>query len=102
MTTKREVTESPVYQGANESIAYEVDFGNWGTPTSPAVALYAKTDLTTSLTAKMTGSATVTGDVVTTPAIHSLTAGAAYLMRVTATVLGNTMSCWCEIQTEVI
>lgn len=98
MSTKRIANESPVYQGANESIAYEIDFTNWGTPSSPSVEIFLSSALTTDLAdTLLTGSASVAGDTVTTPAVHSLTAGTAYVLRCTATVDGNTVSATCRI-----
>ena len=98
--TKRQVIESPVYQGADESIAYAFDFSALGTPTSPAVKLETKPDKTDVSSTKLSGSASVTGSTVTTPKVTGLTAGSSYVLTATVTISGNTMSAYTEIRCD--
>jgi len=98
MGTLREVNESPVYQGSNETISYAIDFADWGTPSSPACTLWQGTTNVTST--NLSGSASVTGDIVTTPAVKTLTAGSEYVMKCVVTISGNTESCWLVIRCD--
>jgi len=97
MSTKREINESPVYQGADEVIAYSIDFDKWGTPTSPVVTMLEKPSMTDVSDDTLTGYASVTGDIVTTPAVADLAAGTAYIMLCQVAIDGNTLSAWCDI-----
>ena len=87
MSDKREFKESPFYQGADEQIAYLVTVPtSWGTAslTSITCTLYedpddANTDVTAT---KTSGSATASGQVITTKLVKSLTAGTKYGLEV--------------------
>ena len=87
MSYKREFKESPFYQGTDEQIAYLVTVPtSWGTAslTSITCTLYedpddANTDVTAT---KTSGSATASGQVITTKLVKSLTAGTKYRLEV--------------------
>jgi len=98
--TKREVNESPLTQGTDESIAYTIDFTRWGTPSSPTVTLYDETAAEDVSSTNLTGSASVDSNEVTTPAVHSLTRGHNYRLSCVVTIDGNTMSAFLRIKAE--
>lgn len=87
MSDKREIKESPFYQGADESIAYVITVPtSWGTATfsSLSTALYQdpdgdNTDVTST---KISGATTASSQVITTGLISGLTAGEKYRMEV--------------------
>jgi hypothetical protein len=103
MATTREVKESPLNQGADEIIAYQVTTTPWvSTPASPTVVAYditdnARTDVSTTV---LSGAASVSGDVITCPQLKSLTAGNVYRVEVKWTSGGNTWECFFNVQAE--
>lgn len=83
-----------MYQGVDEQIAYTLTTTPWGSsPSNPAVVVKnsAGADVTASVTA---GSGSVSGDVITTPIIKSLTAGEWYRVEVKFTISGNIPEAW--------
>jgi len=91
---KRETKESPIFQGADETIAYTITTTPWAsTPTSPSAKIYSYTQATDTYTDKtstlMTGTASVSSDVITLPAVAGLTAGTRYRVECQFTVSGN-------------
>ena len=80
----REVKESPLYQGEDEQIAYSLTTTPWvSTPASPTVKIFSikggvKTDTSTT---NLSGSASATGDIITTPLVKSLVDGTQYRWR---------------------
>lgn len=98
--TKREVNESPLIQGDDECIAYTIDFTRWGTPSGPTVTLYDETAAADVSSTNLTGSASVTDNVVTTPEVYGLTRGHLYRLSCAVTIDGNTMSAFCRIKAE--
>lgn len=101
MTQQREWLESPVVQGANESIAYALDVSRWGSePTAVTVVVYdqAGTNVTSTVT---TGSPIVqTGTLIYLPTIYHLTAGIEYRVVIKFTVGGHTIDCYGYIRAE--
>lgn len=92
MATTRVVSETPAWQGNDESIAYVFDWSNVGTPTSPECTLtdiLGQTDLSST---NLSGSASVSGDNVTSPLVTALSAGVQYRLTCTVTISGNTFS----------
>ena len=73
--SKREVKESPLNQATDERIAYVFDFSNIGTPTLPAVDVWELGINENVSDETLEGDPSVEGDEVTTPIVHSLTAG---------------------------
>jgi len=94
MSTVRMATPARRFQGSGESLIYTVTTTNWGSsPGTVSVKAYSVssdetlTDVTS--TVIPAGSASVTGDVITLPAIKNLTAGTLYLIEVTFTSGSN-------------
>jgi len=93
MSTIREIIESPLVQGADESIAYVLTTTPWGSsPTSVAVKVYdvlaSDTDVTSTIIPS--GTPSVNGDDITLPALKSMTAGKRYRVEIKFTCSGNT------------
>jgi hypothetical protein len=88
----REVLESPLpAQGVDERIAYSLTTTPWGsTPTSVVVKLKTWPDGKDVTTEHTSGSASVAGDVITTPLIIGLKAGMHYRLEIQFVVSGNT------------
>lgn len=104
MTTKRQVTESPMRQGAGESIAYTLTTTPWGSsPGSVVCAVYdvtdnRKTDVTA--TVMPVNSPSAVGDVITLSPLKLLTAGRVYRVEVAFTCSGNVFEAYCIIEAE--
>ncbi|MBK9711548.1 MAG: hypothetical protein IPO81_09530 [Kouleothrix sp.] len=84
-SAKRRVIESPLPQGEHERIAYTVPTTLWGGGgTSPIVTVLDTTDATpVDVTSATTlGSATIAGDIITTPYVFGLTADRRYRVNV--------------------
>src|SRR3972149_7874982 len=98
----REIAEGLQLQGANEVIAYRLTTTRWGSsPTVPAVKVYtivgtAYTDVTT--TVMPTGTPSVTGDMITWPALKLLTIGVDYFVLMEFTISGNVFSPWAIVR----
>jgi len=91
------IQESPIWVGADETVTHSLTTTPWGSsPTGVAVKLYDNTGTDVSST-KLSGSASVNGDVITLPAITGLTAGAEYRLEVKFTVSGNTVETWADV-----
>lgn len=102
-SSSREAKESPVHQGADEILAYSITTTPWvAAPTSPTAKIFSYVDDTyTDVTAtNMSGSASVSGDVITTPTVTGLTAGTMYRVEVKFAVSGNTFEVWFWLQGE--
>jgi hypothetical protein len=95
--SEREVTESPRYQGSTEQIVYSFEFSAWGTPTSPTVTLYDRTDNQDVSTTCLNGSASISSTKVLTPTVKNLENGHKYALTAQATVTGNVLSMFCDI-----
>lgn len=95
----RQIIESPWEQGSNEKITYTVTIPTtWGSsPASPTAVLYqivSGGDDTNVSSTSLSGSASVNGQVITTPLVQSLTAGEKYRLRITWTDTGKTLSAY--------
>ena len=95
MTAIREFRESPLHMGKNEKIAYPITVpSSWGTsPTSPTCKIYNLAGVDLSST-KLSGSASVSGSVITTPLVQALEAKQQYKLVITWTDSGNTLECF--------
>jgi hypothetical protein len=99
----REVIEGKQVQGVDETIVYTLTTTPWGsTPTSLAVTAYdvtypQRTDVGTTV---LTGSASATGDVITLPALHALTAGHQYRIEIKFTCSGNIFEAYLLVDAE--
>ncbi len=78
----REIIESPLYQGEDESIAYSLTTTPWGSSPTSIVVTAFELDGTDVSSTVLSGSASVTNDVITMPAIVSLTDGKVYRIEV--------------------
>lgn len=84
--TNREVVDGPQPQGAGERIPWVFDISGFGTSPSLYPVTVFDEDGEDVTAATTTGSATLTDPThVTTPIIHSLTAGVQYRVVVTLT-----------------
>lgn len=93
----RRIRESPIYQGVDERLAYNLTTTPWvAAPTSPVLVIKdsSGTDVTATYA---TGSSTVSGDVITTARIISLVAGVQYRMEIKWTVGSNVYEAWAEL-----
>jgi hypothetical protein len=94
----REIIESPWEQGADESRSYTLDTGPWGgSPSSPVVKLYVAATGEDVTAGKLSGSATVSGDDVVTPAVSGLAAGGIYRLEIRFVTGGRTEEAWGRI-----
>ncbi len=80
-------------QGTNEVIAYAVDFSAWGTVSSV-------TSVTITPSATLTGTESLSGNIVTSPIVSGLLSGVLYSMLITIVISGNTMSGYLRIRGE--
>lgn len=106
MPYSREGAGSPFPQGEDEEISYEFDFTPWvdsSAPTTPVVTLWniispnKETDLSSS---NLSGSASVSGNIVSTPLVYDLKRGAEYRLNVLVTLDGNKKSAFVKILGE--
>ena len=85
----REFRESPWEQGADEARDYTLDTAPWGgSPSSPVVTVYDADGEDVSEYV-LTGSASVSGDTITTPVVGGLAAGREYRLEIMFTVEGR-------------
>ena len=92
MAVVREVKESPLKQGVDEQIAYQLTTTPWGsTPATITVAAYDVSDNGRTLVTStiLSGTASATGDVITLPTVKSLTADKRYRIEVKFTAGGQ-------------
>lgn len=92
MTIRREIKESPMPQGVDEEISYQLTTTPWGsTPSSISVTVYnitsGKTDVTS--TVMPTNSPSPSGDVITLSKLKLLDAGNTYRVEIRFTCSGN-------------
>jgi len=98
MTQPREIKEGRQEQGEGETIVYTLTTTKWGSdPTSPVPKVYTllpnrtdqAIDADVTSTVMPSGSATVSGDIITWPAMTSLTMGRTYRFEMQFTISGN-------------
>lgn len=86
----REFRESPWEQGIDEERYYTLDTAPWGgSPASVEVALFDG-DYDDVTAEKLSGSAVVGGDTITTPMVRGLAAGSTYRLEIKFVVDGRT------------
>jgi hypothetical protein len=90
----REFNESPLYQGEDERIAHSVTTTPWGSSPSGVSVVLKDSDGTDVSATHLTGSSSISGDVITLPTMHSLTADERYRLEVKFTVAGNEVEAW--------
>jgi len=105
MSVKREVKESPLKQGVEESISYFLTTTPWGSsPSSVAVVVKDVTkgetlaDVTS--TVMPTNSPSVSGDVITLSPLKLLTVDHKYRVEIKFTCSGNTFEAFCHVLAE--
>jgi hypothetical protein len=84
-----------IRQGKNETIAYTVKFGKWGTTigATPTNYTYDHNGTDTSST-NLSGSTSTSGTDVITKSVTALVSGETYRFVIRAIVDGNTMEAW--------
>jgi hypothetical protein len=103
MTEVREMNESGIGQGQDETLVYTLDVSPWGSgPASVQVKIYdttggAYTDMSTTM---LTGAVSIAGDQITLPALSGVVAGHNYRLEVKFTIGSNTFEAWCLIKGE--
>src|SRR3990167_2422857 len=86
-----------IRQGKNETIAYIVKFGKWGTTiATPTNYMYDHNGTDVSST-NLTGSTTISGTDMTTKSVTALVSGETYRFHQRAVVDGNTMEAWGDV-----
>lgn len=98
----REVSEGKRYQGVDEQIVYTLTTTQWGSsPTSPSVAAYDVTNNEATVTSTvLSGSASVSGDVITLPTLKSLTLGHVYRVEVQFTSGGSVFEAYFYVEAQ--
>lgn len=101
MSYIREFKESPLVQGEDEIVAYDLTTTPWGgSPASSAAVIKDPKGRDVSATC-LAGSASEAGDVITTPLVQNLTSGIRYRLEVQWTSGGNTLEAFGFIDGEV-
>ena len=101
MTISLRKLAEAVKQGSDESIIYEFDMANWGTPVSPTQALVDLTDVGSDASSKFcTSVITATGCTIATAAIASLTVDHTYRLTIGAHYGSSIKSGYLEIEGE--
>jgi hypothetical protein len=102
MTYIREMPGSPYPIGIDEEVQFSINFANWGgDPSSPSTKLYDIHDEFTDVSSTMlSGSASESGDIVTTPTIKLLEENVSYMMITQVTISGQKMSCYGILEAE--
>jgi len=81
MAVNRKFKESPLEQGSVEKVAYQLTTTPWSSsPTSPAVRCMVNGGNADSNL--LSGSASVNGDVITTPLVQNLVGGATFRLEI--------------------
>ena len=93
----REIIGSPFYQGEDEYIVRSVTTTPWGSAPAAVSVVVKDIDGTDVSASVLTGAPVVVGDVITLPALHSLTAGMEYRLEVKFTSGGNIYECWARV-----
>jgi len=102
MSDIREVVEGTQEQGEDESIVYTIDVSNVGDgPTSPVLVVKDTYNDNIDVTGDVTnGPAAAVGNIITLPAIHSLSAGKVYRCEIAFVLGGNDLEHYFFIETK--
>lgn len=85
------VSGSPEQQRPDERVAYQVTIdSSYASPSSPVCKLYDTTDETDVSSTKLSGSASISGQVFTSPLVISPVAGRSYRLEFQFVSGGNT------------
>jgi len=98
--TIREVANSPLPQGEDESIAYTLDTEPWGGYSSGAAVVIKDADGTDVSSTNLSGSLSESGGVITTPLVTGLTKGEIYRLEIAWVYSGNTFEAFCTLKAE--
>lgn len=103
--TIREVAEGNQVQGEDESIVYTLTTTGVGSsPTSTSAKIFSYNEVTGAYTdvtsTNMSGSTSVSSDIITLPTISALVPGTAYRVEVQYTVSGNVVETFFWINAE--
>ena len=104
MSITRQVLESPLVQGVDETIIYSIRTTPWGAgPGSVAVEVYDVTggDYTDVTSSVVTGSPSVLGDVITLPQIGNLEENKVYKVEVYFEAGSQEFECYFLIEGEL-
>lgn len=101
---QREILESPIVQGSNETKTYMIDYETWGASdadpvTAPGIAITDQDDTTVTSTL-CSGGASVANSTQISFAITAVTAGNVYLVKVVGTFDGNILGTYFTIEGE--
>ncbi len=97
----REVRESPLPQGIDERIAYTLTTTPWGSnPGTLSCALKTLPGLVDVSAAKLSGSTTASGDVITSPVVYGLNSGQQYRLEFKFTCSTNVFEAYLILRGE--
>lgn len=97
----REVRESPLPQGIDERIAYTLTTTPWGSnPGTLSCALKTLPGLVDVSSAKLSGSASATGDIITSPIVYGLNSGQQYRLEFKFTCTSNIFEAYLILRGE--
>lgn len=104
MAVERQVVQGTQKQGSRERVSYGIDTARWGgTPVNPVVVandVTSGTDVDVTV-ANLTGAASITGDTIALPLLHSVVPDHLYRIDVTfVDVHGNTLDCFLMVVGE--
>lgn len=101
MAVRREFVNSPILQGVDEKWAYTVDTSRWpGTGAVTGVVVAMKDSAGANAPAKLSGAASVAGDIITTPLVIDMVDGVRFRLEVLWVKSGNTPEAWGHIDGE--
>lgn len=101
MAVNRKFKESPLKQGSNERVAYELATGPWGgSPGINATSTIEVKDGNATSIFISTSVATVSGDDITSGTVQSLIAGADYTLRIRFSIGSNRFEAYGEIECD--
>ena len=97
----RQTKERDIVQGIEEEVVYTLTTTPWGsTPIGVSVKAYDMSDYSDVSATVLSGSPSVSGDVITLPILESLTAGGMYRIEIQFTAGGNVFEAWFEVVAE--
>ena len=99
MTSIRQTVPGQFWQGVDEEISYTIDVGNWDTtPTGAStVVKLGSSDVSASV---LSGTTVISGSLITTPCLTSLSAGQDYRVEVKFSSDGLLYECFFTVTGE--
>ena len=95
-TNTRRIADSPVYQGATETIPYTLDTSPWPGATRASITMKVLDSGLNDVTSTIQSTAPSATGTDITFALHALTVGARYTVAITWTSGGGTYCAWGE------